>query len=107
MPRLFLKGVSSDEMVVALGVLLGAKASCFSVSTVYRLTRQWQTEMVWWRQCVLSDERFAYICSDGIWCSVCSADIKLCTLVVIVVNEHGKKKILAIGDDALRLRATL
>ena len=97
-PWLYLKGVSSGEMAEAMKVLLGAPAEGFSASTVTRLTHEWQAQMREWKRRDLSQERFAYIWADGIYCGLRAEDVKLCVLVVIGVNEHGEKKFLAIED---------
>ncbi len=39
-----------------------------------------------------------YIWVDGIFSGLCSEDVKLCSLVIIGVNEHRQKKFLAIED---------
>ncbi len=49
-PWLYLKGVSSGEMVDTLKVLLGGGAQGFSASSVSRLTQQWNEELRRWQQ---------------------------------------------------------
>ena len=39
-----------------------------------------------------------YIWVDGVFSGLCSEDVKLCSLVIIGVNEHLQKKFLAIED---------
>ena len=39
-----------------------------------------------------------YVWSDGIYCGLRSANVKLCVLVLISVNEQGQKNLLAISD---------
>ena len=47
LPRLYLKGISSDEMGEALSVLVGPQARGLSPSTVSRLKQVWAQE--YWR----------------------------------------------------------
>ena len=97
-PWLYLKGVSSGEMGDALKALVGPEAKGLSASTVSRLKQQWKQEYEAWCDSSLADDRWVYIWVDGIHSGVRADDAKLCSLVVIGVNEHGEKRFLAIED---------
>ena len=79
-------------------MLVGQDASGFSPSVVSALKRKWQDEFRQWKQRALDQARWAYMSVDGIFSSLRSEDVKLCSLVIIGVNEHGQKKFLAIED---------
>jgi putative transposase len=98
LPWLYLKGISTGEMDSAMKALLGPNASSLSASTVSRLKRNWAKEYGNWRKTSLNKHNWVYIWADGIYSGLRSEDTKLCTLVVIGVNEYGEKHFLAIED---------
>ncbi len=97
-PWLYLKGISTGEMSESLKVLIGPDATGLSANTVSRLKSQWRDEYLAWKDRRLDSDEWVYIWADGIHSGLRSEDCKLCSLVVIGVNEHGKKHILAIED---------
>jgi transposase-like protein len=97
-PWLYLRGISTGDMSAALEVLLGDKAKGFSAATVSRLAKQWESEYGQWLNNDLSNERWVYIWADGIHSRIRSDDDRLCALVVIGVNDRGKKCLLTIED---------
>jgi len=98
LPWLYLKGVSSGKMSEALKVLVGADAQGLSASTVSRLKQVWAQEYRAWREQRLDKERWVYIWADGVYSGLRADQTKLCSLVVIGVNERGEKRFLAIED---------
>jgi transposase-like protein len=99
LPWLYLKGISSGQMADALAVLVGPQAKGLSASVVSRLKRQWQQEYDTWRRRRLDSERWVYLWADGIYSGLRAAEgRRLCTLIVIGVNERGEKRFLAIED---------
>ena len=97
-PWLYLKGISSGEMGDVLGVLLGQEAKGFSAAVVSRLKAEWEEEREQWMARDLSRERWVYLWVDGIYSGLRNEDVKLCSLVVIGVNDQGEKKLLTIED---------
>ena len=97
-PWLFLRGISSGDMEEAVQVLLGDSARGFSSSTVSRMAKQWENEYSTWIKSDLSSKRWVYIWADGIHSRVRSEDDKLCALVVMGVDDRGKKHLLTIED---------
>ena len=95
---LYLKGVSTGEMGDALRVLVGDSASGLSASTVSKLKAQWSQEFKDWQQNRLDRDRWVYLWVDGIHSGLKGDHGRLCALVVIGVNELGKKQFLAIED---------
>jgi len=98
LPWLYLKGVSSGEMAPALKVLLGPDAKGLSANTVSRLKRVWAKEYDEWRHEPLDKDTWVYIWADGVYSGLRGEDDKLCSLVIVGVNERGQKKYLAIED---------
>jgi len=101
LPWLYLKGVSTGERGEALKVLVGSDAEGLSASTVSRLKKGWGEPYNEWRSTPLNKDQRVYIWADGVYSGLRSEEKKLCALVIIGVNERGKKHFLAIGDGAM------
>lgn len=101
LPWLYLKGISTGEMQPALEALVGPEAKGLSASTISRLKQTWRAEYETWRQRRLDSNRWVYLWVDGIYSGLRAARQRLCALVVIGVNEHGEKHLLAM-EDGLR-----
>ena len=98
LPWLYLKGISSGEMAEALKVLIGPDAAGLSASTVARLKKVWAQEYDTWREARLDGDEWVYIWADGVYSGLRGESDKLCALVVIGVNAHGKKTFLIVED---------
>lgn len=98
LPWLYLKGVSTGEMEETLKVLVGPNAQGLSANTVARLKKGWAEEYQHWRNQDLQQDEWVYLWADGIYSGLRSSEMKLCTLVIIGVNERGEKHFLAIED---------
>lgn len=98
LPWLYLKGLSSGPMQAALEVLVGPEAKGLSASVISRLKLQWQEEYDTWRQQPLDEDRWVYLWADGIYSGLRAEGQRLCTLVVIGVNDRGEKRFLVIED---------
>jgi transposase-like protein len=85
-------------MAEALEVLVGPQAKGLSASTVSRLKQEWGVEYQQWRTRSLSQDTWVYVWADGIYSGLRGEDAKLCALVIIGVNERGRKELLAIED---------
>ena len=96
-PWLYLRGISTGDMQPALESLLGKQAKGLSSNSVSRLKLQWEAEYDIWRKRDLSKRRYVYIWADGVYCKV-RMDDKLCLLVVIGVDDTGRKEVLAVVD---------
>jgi transposase-like protein len=96
-PWLYLRGISTGDMQPALASLLGKQAKGLSANTVSRLKLQWEQEYDLWRKRDLSKRRYVYLWADGVYCKV-RMDDKLCLLVLIGVDDTGRKEILAVVD---------
>jgi putative transposase len=98
LPWLYLKGISTGEMSEALAVLVGPEAKGLSASTVSRLKQVWAEEYRSWCEARLDKDRWVYVWTDGVYSGLRAEQTKLCSLVVVGVNERGEKHFLAIED---------
>jgi len=98
LPVLYLKGISTGDFSEALKALLGANAKGLSSGTISRLKQHWQEEHKSWSKRNLNLKRYVYIWADGVYFNIRSEESKQCILVIIGVNEHGKKELLAIEE---------
>lgn len=95
-PLLYLKGISTGEMLPALQALLGDKMNGISASTVSRLKASWEQEHKQWSKRDLSGKSYCYVWVDGIYTSVRFGENRLCTLVAIGADEKGRKELIAV-----------
>lgn len=98
LPWLYLKGISTGEMGETLKVLLGSETTGLSAGTISRLKRIWGQEYRDWCESRLDQDRWVYVWVDGVYSGLRAAQTKLCSLVLIGVNERGQKRFLAIED---------
>ena len=78
--------------------ILGEEAKNLSPSVICRLKTAWESEYEQWQKRDLCLKNYAYLWADGIYLKARMEDAKDCVLVVIGVDEYGKKKLLAIED---------
>lgn len=97
-PWLYLKGISTGEMQPALEALVGPEAKGLSASTVARLKQVWREEYEVWRHRRLDADQWVYLWVDGIYSGLRAETQRLCALVVIGMNVHGEKQLLAMED---------
>ena len=97
LPLLYLKGISTGDMLPALESLLGKDAKGLSANSICRLKEQWREEYEQWRKRDLGKRRYVYIWADGVYCHV-RMDDKLCLLVIIGVDDTGRKEVLGVLD---------
>ena len=98
LPWLYLKGVSTGDMSEALGALLGEQARGLSAATVGRLKRVWEDEYRAWRTRQFTRQRYVYVWVDGVHFNVRGDEARQCLLVVMRVDEWGRKALLAVED---------
>ena len=65
---------------------------------VSRLKTVWKAEYGTWRASRVDKDRWVYLWADGIYSGLRGESDRLCVLVIIGVNERGKKRFLAIED---------
>ena len=93
-------------MQEALSVLLGEDAKGLSPAVVSRLKAQWSEDYLAWNRRDLSQERYVYVWADGIYSTLRGEDDRLCLLILIGVNEHGEKRLLALSDGYRESKAS-
>lgn len=98
LPWLYLYGISAERMQAALGTLLGDRAKGLTASTIGRLKAQWSDEYAKFRDSRLDADRWMYLWVDGIHFGIRADNAPLCALVVIGVDMHGRKRLLAIEE---------
>lgn len=106
LPWLYLRGISTGDMQDALSVLLGTEAKGLSPAVVSRLKAQWADEYQAWNRRDLSNQRYVYVWADGIYSTLRGEDDRLGLLVIIGVNEHGEKRLLALSDGYRESKAS-
>ena len=96
-PELYLHGLATGDFELAMRGLLGDGAS-LSASSVCRLKEQWASEYESWRKRSLKGHSYVYLWCDGIYPKAGLAEDKTSLLVVLGVNEQGRKEPLAIYE---------
>ncbi len=97
LPLLYLKGISTGDMLPALESLLGKGAKGLSANSICRLKERWYAEYEQWHKCDLSRRRYVYVWADGVYCHI-RMDDKLCLLVIVGVDDTGRKEVLGVLD---------
>lgn len=97
LPLLYLKGLSEADFVGALSPIFGSEAKNLSPGVISRLKSSWEQEYDEWNLRSLNDKRYVYLWVDGIGFPVRGGE-RRCVLVVVGVNEHGVKELLALAD---------
>jgi len=94
-PELYLHGLATGDFELALRGFLGDGAS-LSASSATRLKEKWESEYEAWRKRSLKRHKYVYLWCDGVYPKAGLAGDKTALLVVLGVNEEGKKEPLAI-----------
>lgn len=97
-PALYLRGISTQDFPAALSAILGEKAKGLSANTVVRLKEEWETEYKHWSRRDLSNKHYVYFWADGVYFNVRLEGTSSCILVIIGVDEHGRKELLAVKE---------
>ncbi len=94
----YLKGVSEADMAGVLEVVLGPGAKKLTPSVVSELKKSWTSEFATWKKRDLSRTTFSYIYADGIYQELRGDNPKMCVLVIVGVDDSGKKHLIALED---------
>ena len=97
LPLLYLKGISEADFVEALTPIFGREAKNLSPGVISRLKSSWEKEYMDWQTRRFDQARYVYWWVDGIYFPV-RGDEKRCCLVIVGVNEHGVKELIALTD---------
>jgi putative transposase len=95
LPWLYLKGISTNDFPEALQSLFGESSKGLSSGTICRIKEKWAIELESFHSKDLSKKRYAYWYTDGVYFSARMSD-KQCMLVIIGVEETGKKELVAL-----------
>lgn len=101
LPALYLKGISTGDMVEALESILGQNAPGVSATNIVRLKRIWEAEYTGWSKRDLSEKKYVYFWADGIHFNVRLEEPdtnRQCMLVIMGACENGTKELVAILD---------
>ncbi len=90
-PELYLHGLATGDFEMALRVFLGEGAS-LSAASVVRLKEKWEGEYENWRKRSLKGTKYAYLWCDGVYPKAGLAGDKTALLVVLGVNQDGRKE---------------
>lgn len=98
-PWLYLRGISTSDVPLALEALLGKDAGGLSATSVVRLKEHWSQDFDDWNKRSLDDKRYVYIWADGIYPRIrLDRSNSQCFLVIMGATKEGKKELIAIGE---------
>jgi putative transposase len=94
----YLKGISERDVSSVLEVMLGEGARKLTPAVLSELKKSWTTEFNEWNRRDLSKVTFTYLFADGIYQEIRGDNPKICVLVLMGVDDHGQKHLIAIED---------
>ncbi len=94
----YLKGISERDVSSVLEVVLGEGARKLTPSVLSELKRSWTKEFNEWNARDLGEMTFTYLFADGIYQMVRGDNPKICVLVLMGVDDRGKKHLISIED---------
>ena len=94
----YLKGISERDVASVLEVVLGEGAKKLTPSVLGEMKKSWTKEFDEWNQRDLSTVTFTYLFADGIYQEIRGDNPKICVLVLMGVDDKGKKHLIAIED---------
>jgi transposase-like protein len=97
-PLLYLYGVSEKDMENAVRGLFGDAAKGISASSVSRMKKAWTTAYQEWHKRRFDGKKYCYVWVDGIYFNVQGSEDRLCSLVMIGVNENGEKELIMVEE---------
>ncbi len=94
--RLYLEGLSTGDFEPVFRALVGETAA-LSGQSILRLKEEWKQEFEVWRRRPLK-KRYPYLFVDGFYVKAGVEREKTAVLVVLGVDEHGQKELLAMEE---------
>lgn len=94
--RLYLEGLSTGDFEPVFRALVGETVG-LSPNTIVRLKAEWEQEYQAWKQRRLTG-RWVYLFGDGLYLRGGLEKERTAVLVVIGVDEHGRKELLAMEE---------
>jgi len=95
--KLFIEGLATRDFEPALRLLMGEKAP-LSASVISRLTQRFRAAYEAFERQDLSELRFVYIWSDGIYLKAGLGTEKACLMVLIGADTEGKKHLIGLRE---------
>jgi putative transposase len=95
-PQLYLHGLSTGDFRQCFDAVVGPEAP-LSASSIVRLKQGWSKEYETWRKQRL-DKEYLYVWADGVYPKAGPKDVDMAVLVVVGLNRHGQKEILALEE---------
>ena len=94
----YLKAISEGDVAKVLEVVLGAGARKLTPSVLSDLKGDWTRQFHEWQTRDLSETTFTYLYADGIYQKIRGDNPKICVLVLMGVDDAGKKHLIALED---------
>jgi putative transposase len=94
----YLKGISEGDVAKVLEVVLGEGAKKLTPSVLSDLKGDWTKQFDQWQRRDLSETNFIYLYADGIYQKIRGDNPKICVLVLMGVDDAGKKHLIALED---------
>lgn len=98
LPLLYLKGISTKDFSDSFEPILGHKPKNLSPNVICRLKEEWYQHYQKWQRRDLSNKHYVYFWADGVYVQARQEEEKNCLLVIVGVDEYGKKELVAIND---------
>jgi len=98
LPLLYLKGISTKDFADSFEPILGSKPKNLSANVISRLKAGWHDQYLSWQKRDLSKKKYVYFWADGVYLQARMETEKNCILVIIGVDEYGKKELVAVDD---------
>jgi len=98
LPLLYLKGISTTDFADSFEPILGSKPKNLSPNVISRLKARWYDQYLSWQKRDLSKKKYVYFWADGVYLQARMESEKNCILVIVGVDEYGKKELVAIDD---------
>lgn len=96
LPLLYLKGLSTNDFQATMAEFLGEGSLGLSPASIVKLKKTWSNEFDLWSLRKIT-KKYVYIWADGVNVQVrLGEDKKICLLVLIGVDESGKKELLTV-----------
>lgn len=94
----YLKGISEGDVASVLEVVLGEGAKKLTPSVLSGLKKDWTKQFAEFSSRDLSQVTFTYLYADGVYQPIRGDNPKICVLVLMGVDDTGKKHLIALED---------
>jgi len=96
LPQVYLHGLAVGDFQQCFQALLGDDAP-LSGSSIVRLKQQWEADYQLWKKRPLA-ANYLYVWADGVYPKAGPKDDQMAVLVVVGLNCHGQKELLALEE---------